>query len=254
MAVINGTVLLVYADGVLIAAQKGVTLTPSQNLYDTSTKDSAGWATHGQGQRSFEVSIDGLHSTTGVSTTELLAYITGRSSLLLVIKGSSNTWLAEADVVDVSLSGGQEEAATLSGTLKANGVAYQMATNLLTDLDGTGSAGWDTIVSVGLTITDAQNDAGAATIDSNAFTATDTKIYKLVTFLTLVGTGVELPTVGIYDPGVGFISNEVALTEGINFVTLTATDTQADAHLRIAVTGATEADFTLTTTYLWLTN
>jgi len=251
---INGTLLLVYMDGVKIAAQKNVTMTLDVATYPASTKDSARWACHGKGERSFEVALDGLLSTTGKTAKALYDYMINGTALLLVIEGTTNTYFATADMTNVALTGPQDEASTLSGTIKATGLLYTMLTNLLTELDGTGSDGWDTIVSVGLTITDAQNDAGAATIDSNAFTATDTKIYKLVTFLTLVGTGVELPTVGIYDPGVGFISNEVALTEGINFVTLTATDTQADAHLRIAVTGATEADFTLTTTYLWLTN
>jgi len=253
---INGTLLLVYMDGIKVAAQKNVTMTLNTDTFPASTKDSARWACHGKGERSFEVALDGLLSTTGKTAAELYAYITGGAELLLVIEGTTNTYFATADMTNVALTGPQDEASSLSGTIKANGLIYTMLTNLLTELDGTASAGWDTMVSVGLTITDAQNDAGAATIDSNIISVVDTKIYKLVTFLTLVGTGVELPTVGFYDTSaVDYISNEVALTEGINFVTLTATATEAvDAYLRIAVTGATEADFTLSTTYLWLTN
>jgi len=251
MAAINGTILLVYADGVLIAAQKGVTITLNQNAYDTSTKDSAGWATHGLGQRSFEVSIDGLYSTTGISAAELLAYITGRTSLLLVVEGSAHNWLAEADMVDVSLTGGQEEAATLSGTMKANGIIYQMGTNLLTDPDLNDDATYDTFTHTASppAVTSAIDAGAGAVADSNIISVTDTHVYKLVTFLT--NTAGELPTVGIYDTSaVAYISNQPSLTAGINFATLTATATEAaDAFLRIENTAA--CNWQMTTIYIW---
>jgi len=248
---INGTLLLVYMDGVKIAAQKGVTMTLNVETFPTSTKDDNRWASHGKGERSFEIGLDGLISTTGKTAKALYDYMINGTELLLVIEGTTNTYFATADMTNVSLVGPQDEASTLSGTIKATGIVYTMLTNLLTDPDLDDDATYDTFTHTASppAVTSAINAAGGAVADSNIIAVTDAHIYKLVTFLTK--TSGELPTVGIYDTSaVGYISNQPSLTEGINFITLTATATEAaDAFLRIENTGA--CNFALTTIYIW---
>ena len=249
---INGTLLLVYMDGVKVAAQKGVTITLNVDTYPASTKDSGRWACHGKGERSFEVALDGLISTTGKTAKALYDYIINGSAILLVIKGTTNTYFAAASMTNVSLVGPQDEASSLSGTISATGQVYTMLTNLLTDPDLDDDATYDTFTHTASppAVTSAIDAGGGAVADSNIIAVTDTHVYKLVTFLTLTGA-LELPTVGIYDTSaVAYISNQPSLAAGLNFISLTATATEAvDAFLRIENTAA--CNFALTTIYIW---
>jgi len=245
MAKINGTLLLVYVDGVVVAAQNGVTFNVDQELYDESTKDSAGWAYHGNGRRSFSVDIDGLMSTTGVSAAELVAYITSRTDLLLVIEGGfSYPYVMQADMASVSLTGPTEEAATITGTITGQGPAYYMSANLITTLGDADT--YDTFTTDGIAVTSAIDAGAGATADSDAINVTDTYKYMVFTFLTLNGA-VELPTIGLYD-GAAYDSNQPSMVEGANFITLTATDTDV-CTLRLENTAAT--NYELTDTYVW---
>jgi hypothetical protein len=72
MAKINGTSVLLYADGTVIALQKGLNISADVDLPDASNKESAGWAEHIQGMRNATLSFDALYSTTGKSAALLL--------------------------------------------------------------------------------------------------------------------------------------------------------------------------------------
>ena len=235
MAKINGTTLLVYADGTLIACQKGVTITTSQNLFDTTNKESGGWSEHGNGLRTAEVSIDGLASTTGLSAKELFAYIIGRTSLNLVIVGLDYNLVCQADVSASSITGPLEEATTISGSFKVNGNLYYLtgtSVQMITDPKGN-TGDYDTLTTSGISITSAiKTTAGAKKCDSNTISVADTGIYKLFVFLTL--TSGQVPTVGLWDNTSAYISNTSALVAGLNVITLIATATDASASLRFS--------------------
>jgi len=248
MAKINGTLLLIYADGVLIASQNNCTLNTETDLPDTSTKDDGGWATHINGQRTFSVTLNGLVSTTGLTAAGLLAYITTRANLLLVVEGAG-TYLAEASMANLSLNAPTEEAISLDGEIKGTGAVYRMATNMITTLNDSDNYDTWTATADALGVSSAIDAAGGAVNETNEISVTDTNVYKFVTFAT-INSG-EVPSVGLWS-GAAYISNEVALSAGINFVTLTATATDATSTLSIENTAA--CNFALTECYLWNTS
>ena len=252
MGKLNGTTLLVYDNGVLIAAQRGITINLKQNLFDITTKDSAGWAEHGNGLRDADISVDGLVSTTGLSAAGLFAHIISRTSLLLVIEGFDCPLVCEADVANSSITGPQEEATTLSGSFKVKGPLYYLSdanANLITDPDG-GTTDYDTLTVSGIKITSAINAAGTAYCNSNAFSVTEADVIKLFVYITK--TSGQLPNVGIWDNTSAFISNEETLVEGFNLVTLTVTGSDATASLRISNSGA--ANFNTSNIYCFKAN
>lgn len=247
MAKINGTLLLVYADGVVIAAQKGVSVNVNQNLPDASTKESAGWAEHINGQRDCEVTIEGLISTTGKTAHELYDYIMDRKSLLLVVDGFTYPYVMEANVSASSINAPAEEAAGLSGTFRANGAMYHLSgdnANLITDPDA-GGEDYETLTISGIAITSAINAAGSAYCNSNEISVSEGDIIKVFVFLTL--TSGQAPSISVWDNTSADISNKEALVEGANFITLTVTGTDASASIRISNTDA--ANFALSNIY-----
>lgn len=238
MAKINGTNLLIYADGTLIASQRTCTVSWEQDLPEASTKDSTGWEEHINGVRRCTCDFDALISTTGLSSVELIDYILSRANLILLIDGGGFPIVGEATVKNISLTGAKEEAAGLTGSFKFTGPAWMLTgtfVNLMTDPDGGGTSGYDTLTISGIKITSAVNAAGSAATASNVFSVSDTATYKAIFFLTK--TSGELPTVGIADPGVAYKSNIVQTVEGVNICTLVATATGSYS-LNIANSGA----------------
>ena len=248
MAVINGTSLLLYADGVLIAAQTNCTITVEQDLFDATNKESGGWARHGNGLVSAKIDFDALVSTTGKSYTELMAYIIARTSLLLMIDGLGYELIGEVDMNSMSISASQEAAMALSGGFKVNGRLYQLtgtSDNLMTDPDGV-LTDYDTFTISGISVTSAINAAGSADARSNTFSVTSGDVVKVITFLTK--TSGELPSVALIESGVGERSNKVQLAEGVNIVTLTAT---ATVTVSLNITNTDAANFALSNIYVF---
>ena len=128
MAKVNGTNLVVVVNGVCVAGGTSCTLNVNQNLYDTTTKDSAGYSEHGKGLRDWSIDFDGLYDPSGVySAEELIDSILCRTALTVefATEGAGNggqKWSGSASLENVSLAAGLEEAATLSGTFKGTGV------------------------------------------------------------------------------------------------------------------------------------
>jgi len=248
MAKISGTLVLLYADGEPIALQRGLTITAEQDLPDATNKESGGWAEHEKGQRNSTVSFDALMSTTGLSAANLLAYITGRTSLLMVIVGGiSYPIIGEVDLSSVSLTGDTEIPAALTGSLKVNGPLYHLkgtSASLVTDPDA-GGTDYDTFTISDIAITSAINEAGTAYANSNTISVTDEDVIKVAVFLAL--TSGEVPTIGIWDNTSAYISNEESLVAGLNIITLTCTETDESASVRLANTDA--ANWALSSLY-----
>jgi hypothetical protein len=232
MAKINGTLLLVYVDGEVIAAQSGVAVNINQELFDASTKDSGGWAEHGNGRRSSDVEIDGLVSTTGKSAKELVAYLNDRKNLVLLIEGGPvHTYLAYGDIASVSLTGPSEEALTVTGSITIDGAPNIMGENLITTLGESDS--YDTFTTEGTSVISAINTADDATADSNTISVANGKSYMVFTYLTM--TSGESPVIGLYS-GTGYISNTADLDEGVNIISLLADTTDTTTTVRISNT------------------
>jgi len=238
MAKINGTSVLLYADGTVIALQKGLNISADVDLPDASNKESAGWAEHIQGMRNATLSFDALYSTTGKSAAALLAYITGRSNILIAIVGGfSYPILGEVKMNSLSLTGNKEEPAALAGSLKINGNLYLLKGNsasLVTNPEGTGTD-YDTFQRVGRTILSAVNSAGNAYASSNTFSVTLGDVVKVAIFLTV--TSGQVPTVEVCESGGTAISNVATLVAGLNIVSLTITKT-ATGHITFRNTAA----------------
>jgi hypothetical protein len=236
MAVINGTVMLLSSEGVNIALQRGVSLGVNLNLDDATNKESAGWANHISGMLNASIDFDALFSaaaTPVMSAKDLMDYILNRKSLLIEILGLGYPIVGEADMSSLKFTAPLEQTMTLSGSLKVNGPLFVLSAakefgtgkmaNLLTDPDDGGTT-YDTLTVLGLAITSAINAAGGAVVQSNTFAVTSGNVVKFITFLTK--TSGELPTVSIAKSSDGsLVSNQVSLTEGINLITLTVTDT-----------------------------
>jgi len=234
MAKINGTDLLVYADGTLIAYQKTCTVSWEQDLPDATTKDSSGWEEHLNGTRRATCDFDGLYSTTGLSAEDLITYITGRTSCVLVINGTGVPIVGEARPKNLSVNAAMEEPGSISGSFTYDGPAWMLTGDYVALATGWSSASLETFTSSGIKITSAIETSGSGVISSTPAEMdwSTGDVLKAVFFLTLnSGT---LPTIKLYDTnGGGILSNAVTLVEGVNICTMTATGDGTDGNIRI---------------------
>jgi predicted secreted protein len=241
MAVINGTSLLLYSDGVVIAYQKGLTISVDQDLPDATNKESAGWAQHINGLKNAKVDFDALFSASASpaeSAADLMNYIINKETLLVMILGLGYPLLGWADMSSLSFNAPQEGTMSLSGSLKINGeLVVASGVNLVTDPD-VGGTDYEIHTETGVGFASLINAAGAAYAKSNTFAVTNTSVYKLLVNVTMVSG--QLPNVALFEVGGGAaaISNVVTLANGLNLVTLTATDTH-NGCLNFSNTGAT---------------
>jgi len=250
MAKVSGTLVLLYADGQAIALQRGLDITAEQDLPDATNKESGGWAEHEKGLRNAIVNFDALLSTTGLSAADLLAYITGRTSLLMVITGGiSYPMIGEVDLSTISLSGVQEVPMALTGSLKINGPLYHLkgtSASLITDPDG-GGTDYDTFTISGIAVTSAINEADAAYAMSNNINVSDEDVIKVAVFLTL-NSG-QAPKVRIRSTGGDTNGNQETLVEGLNMVILTMTGDDASSKFELSNTAA--SNYALSSIYVF---
>jgi predicted secreted protein len=250
MAKLNGTLVLLYADGEVFALQRGLDVNIEQDLPDVTNKESGGWAEHMNGLRNATVNCDALFSTTGKTGDDLIDYIIARSQVLMVITGGITfPLIGLVDISSVKLAAPMEAAKTVSGSFKVDGQIYQLKgdmVQMITDPDA-GGTDYDTLTVSGTAITSAINLAGTAYCQSNTISVDNGASYKVAVFVT--SNSGQLPTIGIYDNTSAFISNQEALVAGLNLVTLTATSTDASASLR--VTNSAAANFALSSIYMF---
>ena len=127
MAQVNGTVSTIYSGSDLLLHSKSATLNTDQNLYDTSNKGSAGWATHGNGQRTWTIDFDGMYDEAGSGLTadEIVALIVGRTADTTVKFGTSASaatgWEGTGTFQNITIDSPLEESMTFSGQIVGNG-------------------------------------------------------------------------------------------------------------------------------------
>jgi hypothetical protein len=115
MAAVNGTLLLLYSEGVAVAMQRGLSISVDQDLPDATNKESAGWARHLLGMLSGGIDFDGLFST-GLLTEnpavmgakDLMDYIINRESMLIEMLGLTYPIVAEADMSTLKINAPME--------------------------------------------------------------------------------------------------------------------------------------------------
>ncbi len=244
MAAINGTNVLLYSNGTVIALQKGLSISVDADLPDATNKQSGGWAQHIHGMRNAKIDFNSLFSASAspaMSAADLMNLIISRESIVVEILGLSYPIIGEADMSSLSFDAPAEGVMGLTGSMKINGQLFLLSAaipNLITD--PADSTDYDTNTTSGTAFTSLVNVAGTAYSLSNAISVTDEYVYKLFVYVVL-NSG-ELPSVGIWDNTSAYISNEVQLSEGPNVVTLTATATDGTSSLRISNTDATDLE------------
>ena len=93
--VINGTKFGVYVAGTKVAYATSASISMNHNLRDTSTKDSGGWRDQLEGQRDWEVSVEGMLIFTNLDGTAMYSgSIAGTNHYLdLIYNSSNNSWV-----------------------------------------------------------------------------------------------------------------------------------------------------------------
>ena len=136
---INGTDIKVYdSSGVLVAYAQSGTLNVNHSTRDISNKESSGWAEAMEGQRNWDISVDGAYAWTvpaGTGRTNgaddvLNSYIITRTSFTIKF---GNTGAATGDVVyegtawmtSFSVSAPTEDTATYSLSFTGTGALTQ---------------------------------------------------------------------------------------------------------------------------------
>ena len=126
MSAINGTLVLLRANGNPLALVTDATLNIEQDLPDATSKDSSGWAAHINGLRSYSVDVDGLASfvaTTGNSNI-LANLIANRSQVSFRFATATSGQLQFTGTVSLgslSITAPNEDTATLSGSMTGTG-------------------------------------------------------------------------------------------------------------------------------------
>ena len=135
--VINGTKFGVYVGGTKIAFATSASISINHNLRDTSTKDSGGWREQLEGQRDFEISVEGMLiflNTDGTAITCLTinelysSYIATRT--VFEIKFSTEItgdikWSGNALMTSISIDTPNEDSSTVSASFSGTGALTQ---------------------------------------------------------------------------------------------------------------------------------
>lgn len=134
--VINGTKFGVYAGGTKIGYATSASLSINHNLRDTSTKDSGGWRDQLEGQRDFEVSVEGMviFATSGGAISDLTvdelysSYIASRTEFELKFStevSGDYKWTGNAFMTSLSMDTPNEDSSTFSASFSGTGPLTQ---------------------------------------------------------------------------------------------------------------------------------
>ena len=134
MSKLNGTLNAIISGTDRLLHIQNATMNVNVDLPDATTKESAGWAEHINGQRDWEISFDGAYDEegTGMTPSEILAIIIARTAdatIKFTTDGATGSagWTGSATVRNFSLVGNKETPATFSGSLKGNGLLAAIA-------------------------------------------------------------------------------------------------------------------------------
>lgn len=135
--VINGTKFGVYAAGTKIGYATSASISMNHNLRDTSTKDSSGWRDQMEGQRDWEVSVEGMvifvdNSGGAISDKTMdelyTSYIATRTSFTLMFSTEVTgdiKWSGDAYMTSLSADTPNEDSSTWSGSFSGTGILTQ---------------------------------------------------------------------------------------------------------------------------------
>ena len=134
--VINGTKFGVYAGGTKIGYATSASLSINHNLRDTSTKDSGGWRDQLEGQRDFEVSVEGMviFATASGAISDLTvdelytSYIASRTEFELKFStevSGDYKWTGNAFMTSLSMDTPNEDSSTFSASFSGTGPLTQ---------------------------------------------------------------------------------------------------------------------------------
>ena len=135
--VLNGTKFAVYAAGTKIAYATTASISINHNLRDTSTKDSGGWRDQLEGQRDWEVSVDGMlifvdgsgGAIAGLTANELYSsYIATRTEFELKFsteEAGDIKWTGNAFMTSLSMDTPNEDSSTWSASFSGTGTLTQ---------------------------------------------------------------------------------------------------------------------------------
>jgi predicted secreted protein len=135
--VINGTKFGVYVAGTKVAYATSASISMNHNLRDTSTKDSGGWRDQLEGQRDWEVSVEGMliftnldgTAVAGTTADELYStYIYARTQFELKFTTEVTgdiKWTGQAFLTSLSADTPNEDSSTWSGSFSGTGELVQ---------------------------------------------------------------------------------------------------------------------------------
>ena len=137
---LNGTDIKVYdsSTNILVAYAQSGTLNVNHSTRDISNKESSGWAEAMEGQRNWDISLDGAYAWTNVGGTALTngaddllnSYIITRTSLVVRFGNTDGTtsniyYEGTAWLTAFSVSAPTEDTATYSISLTGTGALTQ---------------------------------------------------------------------------------------------------------------------------------
>ncbi len=137
---LNGTDIKVYdsSTNILVAYAQSGTLNVNHSTRDISNKESSGWAEAMEGQRNWDISLDGAYAWTNVGGTALTngaddllnSYIITRTSLVVRFGNTDGTtsniyYEGTAWLTAFSVSAPTEDTATYSLSLTGTGALTQ---------------------------------------------------------------------------------------------------------------------------------
>ena len=137
--VINGTKFGVYVASTKVAYASSASISMNHNLRDTSTKDSGGWRDQLEGQRDWEVSVEGMliftnldgTAVTGLTANELYStYIYTRTQFELKFSTEVTgdiKWTGQAFLTSLSADTPNEDSSTFSASFSGTGELVQAA-------------------------------------------------------------------------------------------------------------------------------
>lgn len=136
--VINGTMFAVYAAGTRVAYATSASISMNHNLRDTSTKDSAGWREQMEGQRDWEVSVEGMLIFTdaggaiaGLTMDELYSTYIATRTVFTIMFSTEVTgdlrWTGQAWMTSLSADAPNEDSSTWSASFSGTGALTQEA-------------------------------------------------------------------------------------------------------------------------------
>jgi predicted secreted protein len=123
--IMNGTLLLLYVEGTVIAKTTSHSLSVNHSLRETTNKDSAGWKDNLEGLRDWSIDCDALHAEDNAFGLEdLLDFVLTRTQVTLKFSTEVSgdvKYSGEAWITSVSENAGVEDNVSYSVSFEGTG-------------------------------------------------------------------------------------------------------------------------------------